>query len=86
MEDVSVAWIRTVPDDDARGPLKASYDAAIRRAGKVYNIVRIMSPNPPVLDASMELYRAMMFGPSPLSRAVRELLATVVSRANQCHY
>jgi len=48
--------------------------------------VRLMSPNPAVLDASMGLYVAVMKGPSPLSRAQREMLAVVVSRANHCHY
>jgi alkylhydroperoxidase family enzyme len=45
-----------------------------------------MSLNPETLRASMELYRAVMFGRSELSRAERELLAVVVSRANDCHY
>lgn len=81
-----MAWINTIGDADARGPLKRHYDDAIRRAGRVYNIVRVMSPNPAVLKASMDFYLALMFGPSPLSRAQRELLATVVSRANGCRY
>jgi alkylhydroperoxidase family enzyme len=34
----------------------------------------------------MALYAAIMFGPSELSRADRELLAVVVSVANDCHY
>jgi len=34
----------------------------------------------------MQLYRATMFGPSRLSRADREMLATVVSWANRCFY
>jgi len=58
----------------------------MQRAGRVWNIVRIMSPNPPVLDASMKLYGAVMQGPSPLSRVQRELLATVVSAELNCHY
>jgi uncharacterized peroxidase-related enzyme len=45
-----------------------------------------MSPNPPVLDASMGMYKALMFGPSPLSRSQREMLGTVVSRINDCFY
>jgi alkylhydroperoxidase family enzyme len=81
-----MAWIRQVPDHEAGGILKAHYDAAIRRAGKVWGIVRLMSPNPAVLEASMNLYRAIMFGESPLSRAQREMLAVVVSRVNGCHY
>lgn len=81
-----MAWIRTVPPEQADGPLKGIYDAAVNRAGKVFGIVRVMSPNPAVLEAAMGLYRAVMFGPSPLSRRRREMLATVTSRVNGCHY
>ena len=45
-----------------------------------------MSLNPPVLRASMELYKAIMFGESGLSRKERELLATVTSAEQFCHY
>jgi len=45
-----------------------------------------MSLRPETLHASMEMYKAIMFGPSSLSRAERELLATVTSSANDCHY
>ncbi len=45
-----------------------------------------MSLNPHVLKASMDQYIALMFGPSPLSRMQRELLATVVSAEVDCHY
>ena len=34
----------------------------------------------------MEMYRVTMFGPSGLSRAEREMLATVTSWANHCFY
>jgi uncharacterized peroxidase-related enzyme len=79
-------FLRLIEVDEATGELKAEYDSAIARAGKVFNIVKAMSLNPRVLKASMELYRQIMFGPSELSRAERELLAVVVSRANDCHY
>jgi alkylhydroperoxidase family enzyme len=82
----AMSWIRTIPDDQAEGPLKEQYDAAYRRAGRVYHVVRIMSLNPAVMKASLELYRAIMFGPSPLSRRQREMLAVVVSQANRCEY
>jgi alkylhydroperoxidase family enzyme len=52
----------------------------------VFNIVRSMSLSPPTLRASMELYKAIMFGLSDLSRQDRELLATVVSATNECYY
>lgn len=81
-----MAYLKLVADDEATGPLKKMFDAAIARAGKVFGIVRTMSPNPPVLEASMGLYMHIMKGPSGLSRTERELVATVVSRANDCYY
>ncbi len=78
--------IRLVEIDEATGLLKEEYDAGIARAGKVFNIVKSMSLRPGVLRASMGLYRAIMFGPAGLSRQERELLATVVSHENDCHY
>ena len=81
-----VAYIRLIGEDEATGQLKVEYGAAIRRAGKVFNIVKAMSLRPGVLREAMALYRAIMFGPSELSRAERELLAVVVSCTNDCHY
>jgi alkylhydroperoxidase family enzyme len=81
-----MAFIRLVTPEQAQGRLKAIYDAAITRAGRVFNIVRTMSPNPPVLEASMGLYMQVMKGPSGITRRERELLATVTSRANHCFY
>jgi len=81
-----VPHLRLIEVDEATGELKLEYDAAIGRAGKVFNIVKAMSLSPRVLARSIELYREIMFGDSELSRTDRELLATVVSRANDCHY
>jgi uncharacterized peroxidase-related enzyme len=79
-------WIKVIEPEDAAGELKQEYDAAVERAGKVFNILKVQSLNPGALRASMQLYRATMFGPSGLSRADREMLATVVSWANHCFY
>ncbi len=81
-----MAHLDLIDPDDATGPLRDEYDAAVQRAGRVYNIVRSMSLRPGVLKRSMELYKAIMFGPSGLTRQERELLATVVSATNECHY
>jgi len=72
--------------DEAAGLLRKIYDEAIARAGKIYAIVRCMSANPRVLRSSLRLYRDVMMGSSPLTRAQRELLAASVSRFNECHY
>jgi uncharacterized peroxidase-related enzyme len=81
-----MSYLRLIEEGEATGALKTEYDAAIRRAGKVFNIVKAMSLRPGVLREAMGLYRAVMYGPSELSRAERELLAVVVSCTNDCHY
>jgi alkylhydroperoxidase family enzyme len=78
--------IRTVPVDGATGLLGKEYEAAIRRAGRVFHILSIQSLHPPVLRAGVRLYQALMLGPGPLARPVREMLATVTSRALDCFY
>ncbi len=78
--------IRTIAPEEATGLLRQLYDEAVRRAGRVFNIVRIQSLNPPVLAASTRLYVTLMHAPSSLTRAEREMLATVTSWANQCFY
>ena len=81
-----MAYVKTIGEKQAEGLLRQIYEVAVKRAGRVYNILRIQSLNPPVLEASMALYQAMTLAPSPVPRALREMIAVVVSRANSCHY
>lgn len=82
-----MAWIETVAPADARGLLKRLYDAGVRRAGRVFNILRIQSPRPKVLHSSTQLYLEVMHSrDSGLSRAQREMIATTVSQLNGCFY
>ena len=79
-------WMRTIGLDEATGYLKQQLEAAVKRAGRIWHIVDIMSLNPRVLRTSMDFYAAVMYGTSPLSRGQRELIAVVVSRVNHCRY
>ncbi len=79
-------WINVISKDEAEGFLKREYKSAMKRAGRIWNIVSIMSQNPRSMKASMDFYGAIMHGPSPLSRSQREMLATVVSAVNHCVY
>lgn len=81
-----MAWIKVIEPEEASGEIKGEYDKAVRRAGRVFNIVKIQGLNPRTLRASMDLYLATMHAPSGLSRAEREMIATVVSWANHCFY
>ncbi len=79
-------FIRQVPIGEATGILKRQFDAAIKRAGRLWHILHIMSVNPLALRDSMLFYRTIMFAESPLTRSQREMLATVTSSEQQCHY
>ena len=79
-------YIKQITIDQASGLVKKELEKAVARAGRVWNIVQIMSLNGRVMKSSMEMYGATMFAESPLSRAQREMLAVVVSKANHCVY
>lgn len=79
-------YIKQITVDKATGLVKRELEKAIKRAGRVWNIVQIMSLNGRVMKESMEMYGATMFAESPLSRQQREMLAVVVSKANHCGY
>ncbi len=79
-------YIKQITLDQASGLLKRELEKAVARAGRVWNIVQIMSLNPRTMKASMEMYGATMFAESPLSRQQREMLAVIVSNVNHCEY
>jgi alkylhydroperoxidase family enzyme len=81
-----MAWIEIIEESKAEGHLAQIYEEARKRAGRVYNILKIQSQSPAALERSLQLYQAVSLGDSPLTRAQREMLAVVVSKANNCHY
>lgn len=80
-----VAAVHTIPPEKADDELARAYR---RVAGKrpPAHIYRSHSLNPGAMVAHGQLYKAVMFADSPLSRTQRELVATVVSFDNECHY
>ena len=50
------------------------------------HILRAHSANKDALRGHLQLYRAVMFGESGLSRTEREAMAVAVSAVNDCHY
>lgn len=82
-----MAWIDTVSPDDAEGVIAKQYKAAMGRTGAVAGIVKLHSNHAATMRASMNLYFATTtMEDNPLSRHDRELIATVVSRTNDCFY
>ena len=81
-----MAWIKMIDEQDAKGRLKKEYERLLGPDGKLDNILKIHGPNPASLRGHFDLYRTLMRGRSPLSRAQREMIAVTVSSINACHY
>jgi hypothetical protein len=81
-----MTWIRTLDENEARGLLTWVYRVARWKQGRVPNIVKVSSLNPRLLATLGPLFRTLMEGPSPLTRAQRKMLAIVASRVNNCFY
>jgi uncharacterized peroxidase-related enzyme len=81
-----MAWINTIDEKEAKGELKEIYERIKEKRGKISNIMKVHSLNPKTMKYHLELYLNLMFGDSNLSRELRELIAVVVSAANNCEY
>lgn len=81
-----MAWIDVIEPDDATGDLETLYDEIADTRGKLSNVLRVHSKNPAALRKHLDLYDALLFGSSPLKRVEREIIAVVVSAANDCDY
>jgi uncharacterized peroxidase-related enzyme len=79
-------WIQVIDPDGADGQLRDIYREIASARGGVADVHRAQSLNARALRAHLELYRAVMFARSTLSRIARERIAVVVSEANQCAY
>ena len=81
-----MAWVQTIPEEEATGDLAIVYGKARARAGVLPNIARLQSLRPGTLSRSFDLYCQLMDEPSGLSKRERVLIATVVSQINGCFY
>lgn len=79
-------FIDVIEPNDATGSLKEIYSDLQKSRGKLAMVHKIQSLNPESITAHMDLYMAIMFGKSPLKRPKREMIAVVVSAANNCDY
>ncbi|HKA34815.1 MAG TPA: peroxidase [Candidatus Binatia bacterium] len=81
-----MAWIKTFEESEAQGLLAWVYRVMRWTRGRVPNIVKVSSLHPRLLVTLGPLFRTLMEGPSPLSRAERKMIAIVASRVNNCFY
>lgn len=78
--------IHVISHEESTGRLKEIYDNLVNTRGKLAEVHMIQSLRPESIVKHMELYLEIMFSKSELSRAEREMIAVVVSAANQCDY
>ncbi len=81
-----MAFINVIEPEDADGRLLEVYDDLLKSRGKIAEVHKIQSLNPESIVNHMDLYLTIMFGKSPLKRYQREMMAVVVSKANNCEY
>ncbi|MCP4093292.1 MAG: peroxidase [Planctomycetes bacterium] len=81
-----MAYIQQTEIEAADGLLKKIFQDSIKRAGRVWNIVKLTGINPRATRAHLGIYGSVMKLDTSLSVRERETLAVVVSRANDCHY
>lgn len=61
-------------------------EGASKHVAPVPNIVRIHDMHPGMPRRFHDMFRELMYRSGPLHRWQRELIATVVSAENDCHY
>jgi alkylhydroperoxidase family enzyme len=82
-----MAYIRYVPPEEGGPELKALYEKFHDSDWDcVDGILKIHSHDPTSWETSYAYYSHLMRGPSPLTRAQREMIAVVVSSLNRCLY
>ena len=78
--------IKVIQHQEATGKLKEIYDDLVKSRGKLADVHKIQSLRPKSILAHMDLYMEIMYSRSEVSRADRELVATMVSITNGCIY
>ena len=80
--------IKSIPDQEATGPLRQQYDEATADSvlKRVPPIIQTMSLRPDFMKAIREAVNAVHFRDGALTRAQHEMVASYVSALNRCRY
>ncbi len=81
-----MSWIEMISYDDSEGELRERFEPLQYEPGKIDHILQIQSLMPSSITSHQAFYKDIMFKRSDLSRKERELIATLVSIVNECHY
>ena len=90
LEDRALSpWIQWVEPEQATGVVDEVYQAwltANPQRQEVPEILKCFSLNPELLKSVVEFSYSLQFSDGHLTRRLKEMIATLVSALNQCHY
>jgi len=78
--------IPVVEENQAEGMIREVYEGMKSQMGVVPNVVKIMSGWPELFEANMKMFQTVMISESALPRPVKEMIAALTSKLNQCSY
>jgi len=78
--------ISSITEAAAKGNVKKVYDELKDSLGIVPNVFKALSLWPEGLELYVAMVKGTMFADTKLTRAVKEMIASTVSRINQCDY
>ncbi len=78
--------IQHISEEQAKGQVQTVYEELQSQFGIVPNVFKVLSAWPEALQAYASLIHTIMIEDSQLTRAVKEMIAAVVSRVNFCDY
>lgn len=78
--------IDSIPEAKAEGCVKKIYAELNDSMGIVPNVFKVLSLWPEGLELYVEMVKGTMLADTRLTRAVKEMIASTVSRINQCNY
>ncbi len=81
-----IQWIDEDQAEGELGTLYADWLAANPNRESVPEILKCFSQRPDVLRSVLELTYPLHFSAGHLTRRTKEMIATLVSALNQCHY
>ena len=82
-----MTYIKQIEPADAEGELKELYAEIMEtRGGRVSPVMKSFSLNPAVMRRIKDLNSVITFGGSTLGRRREEMIATLISKLNSCHY
>ena len=82
-----MSFIREIEPDAAEGALKEVYQEIMgNRNGRLPPVMKVLGLKPELLNRLEKLNGTISFGGSSLGRRREEMIATLVSALNECHY